>query len=151
MQRCAQVTCRSGEGRRVGWANQVAQRGFARERVLDAALNLFAERGVNGTSLQMIADHLGVSKAAIYYQFHTKDDIVLSVVRPVFDDMDRLVRIAETISSPDSAATPPSAVSSRWRSGTGVSAHSSTATPRYSSWSGPTRSSKLAAIACESC
>ena len=83
-------------------AKPVAQRGFARERVLDAALNLFAERGVNGTSLQMIADHLGVSKAAIYYQFHTKDDIVLSVVRPVFDDMDRLVRIAETISNPDS-------------------------------------------------
>lgn len=83
-------------------AKPVAQRGFARERVLDAALNLFAERGVNGTSLQMIADHLGVSKAAIYYQFHTKDDIVLSVVRPVFDDMDRLVRIAETISNPES-------------------------------------------------
>ena len=64
-------------------AKPVAQRGFARERVLEAALHLFAERGVNGTSLQMIADHLGVSKAAIYYQFHTKDDIVLSVGSPV--------------------------------------------------------------------
>lgn len=83
-------------------AKPVSQRGFARERVIEAALSLFAERGVNGTSLQMIADHLGVGKAAIYYQFHTKDDIVLAVVRPVFDDMARLVRIAASISSPDS-------------------------------------------------
>lgn len=83
-------------------AKPVSQRGFARERVIEAALSLFAERGVNGTSLQMIADHLGVRKAAIYYQFHTKDDIVLAVLGPVFDDMARLVRIAESISSPDS-------------------------------------------------
>ncbi|MCV7432999.1 TetR/AcrR family transcriptional regulator [Mycolicibacterium bacteremicum] len=83
-------------------AKPVSQRGFARDRVIEAALHLFAERGVNGTSLQMIADHLGVRKAAIYYQFHTKDDIVLAVVRPVFDDMERLVRIAESISSAES-------------------------------------------------
>ena len=73
-----------------------------RQRVIDSALAQFAEFGVEGTSLQMIADHLGVRKAAIYYQFHTKDDIVLAVVRPVFDDMARLVRIAESITSPDS-------------------------------------------------
>lgn len=82
-------------------AKAVAPRGFARERVLEAALVLFAEHGVNGTSLQMIADRLGVSKAAVYYQFHSKDDIVLAVVQPVFDDLARLVRIAEALSSPD--------------------------------------------------
>ena len=57
-------------------------RGSARARVIDAALALFADHGVNGTSLQMIADHLGVSKASVYYQFHSKDDIVLAVIRP---------------------------------------------------------------------
>lgn len=82
-------------------AKAVAPRGFARERVLDAALGLFAEHGVNGTSLQMIADRLGVSKAAVYYQFHSKEEIVLAVVQPVFDDLARLVRIAEAMSSPD--------------------------------------------------
>ncbi|MGV9803896.1 TetR/AcrR family transcriptional regulator [Mycobacterium sp. NPDC003449] len=81
-------------------AKAVAPRGFARERVLEAALSLFSEHGVNGTSLQMIADRLGVSKAAVYYQFHSKDDIVLAVVQPVFDDMARLVRIAEAMSTP---------------------------------------------------
>lgn len=80
-------------------AKAVAPRGFARERVLEAALALFAEHGVNGTSLQMIADRLGVSKAAVYYQFHSKDEIVLAVVQPVFDDMARLVRFAETMST----------------------------------------------------
>ncbi|OLP00603.1 TetR family transcriptional regulator [Mycolicibacterium porcinum] len=82
-------------------AKAVAPRGFARERVLEAALSLFAEHGVNGTSLQMIADRLGVSKAAVYYQFHSKDDIVLAVIQPVFDDMMRLVRIAEAMSTPE--------------------------------------------------
>lgn len=65
-------------------------RGSARARVIDAALALFADHGVNGTSLQMIADHLGVSKASVYYQFHSKDDIVLAVIRPVFADLDQL-------------------------------------------------------------
>ncbi|QRY52929.1 TetR/AcrR family transcriptional regulator [Mycolicibacterium septicum] len=82
-------------------AKAVAPRGFARERVLEAALSLFAEHGVNGTSLQMIADRLGVSKAAVYYQFHSKDEIVLAVIQPVFDDMIRLVRIAEAMSTPE--------------------------------------------------
>ncbi|CDO30642.1 TetR/AcrR family transcriptional regulator [Mycolicibacterium porcinum] len=82
-------------------AKAVAPRGFARERVLEAALSLFAEHGVNGTSLQMIADRLGVSKAAVYYQFHSKDEIALAVIQPVFDDMMRLVRIAEAMSTPE--------------------------------------------------
>lgn len=70
--------------------------------MLDAALHLFAERGVNGTSLQMIADHLGVSKAAVYYQFHTKDAIVVAVVQPFFSDLTRLLLIAESIRNPQS-------------------------------------------------
>ena len=49
-------------------------------RTIDAALDLFAEHGVNGTSLQMIADALGVTKAAIYHQFRTKDEIVFAAI-----------------------------------------------------------------------
>ncbi len=50
-----------------------------RTRVLDAALDLFAEHGVSGTSLQMIADAVGITKAAVYHQFRTKDHIVIAV------------------------------------------------------------------------
>ena len=74
-------------------------RGVVRERVLHAALELFAEHGVSGTSLQMIADRVGVAKASVYYQFHTKEDIVLTLISPVFDDIARLVKIADAVGS----------------------------------------------------
>ena len=51
----------------------------ARTRVLDAALDLFARHGVSGTSLQMIAEAVGITKAAVYHQFRTKEQIVLAV------------------------------------------------------------------------
>jgi len=82
-------------------ARPAAARGLARGRVLDAALALFAEHGVHGTSLQMIADRIGVSKAAVYYQFHSKEDIALEVLRPSIDDMARVIRIAEVLPDAD--------------------------------------------------
>lgn len=57
----------------------VTQYSAPRTRVLDAALDLFAEHGVSGTSLQMIADAVGITKAAVYHQFRTKDHIVIAV------------------------------------------------------------------------
>ncbi|MDD7812375.1 TetR/AcrR family transcriptional regulator [Mycobacterium sp. CSUR Q5927] len=77
----------------------VATRGFARDRVLDAARALFTEHGVSGTTLQMIADRLGVNTSAVYYQFRSKADIVVTVFRPVFEDITRVVRIAAAIPS----------------------------------------------------
>jgi AcrR family transcriptional regulator len=50
----------------------------AQARIVDAAVNLFAEHGVGGTSLQMIADAIGVTKAAVYHQFKTKEEIVVA-------------------------------------------------------------------------
>ena len=78
-------------------ARSVAPRGSARTRVIEAALVQFAEYGVNGTSLQMIADHLGISKASVYYQFHSKDEIVLAVIRPVFAEIDQLITEVEML------------------------------------------------------
>ena len=82
-------------------AKPAAARGFARERVLDAALELFAKHGVHGTSLQMIADRLGVGKGAVYYQFQSKDEIALAVVLPIFEDIEHLTRIGELLPSPE--------------------------------------------------
>ena len=78
-------------------AKPVSPRGLARERVLAAALALFAEHGVHGTSLKMIAERVGVSKAAVYYQFQSKEEIVLEVLRPTLEDMARVIRIAEAL------------------------------------------------------
>src|SRR5690349_1751597 len=86
-------------------ARPQAPRGQGRARVLAAALELFATQGVSGTSLQMIADHLGVTKAAVYYQFHAKEDIVLAVLEEALEQMRAFVTTAESESSPDAAAT----------------------------------------------
>ena len=69
--------------------------GTARERLLAAALDLFAEHGVSGTSLQMIADRLGVTKAAVYHQFQTKDEIVLAVIDPALERLGPIADHAE--------------------------------------------------------
>jgi AcrR family transcriptional regulator len=50
-----------------------------RERILDAALDLFIEKGFDGTSLREIAEQLGFTKAALYYHFASKDDILMAL------------------------------------------------------------------------
>ena len=66
-----------------------APRGQGRARVIAAALELFADHGVSGTSLQMIAERLGVTKAAVYYQFHAKEDIVVAVLEEALGELRR--------------------------------------------------------------
>ena len=51
----------------------------AQQRIVTAALDLFGTHGVSGTSLQMIADAIGVTKAAVYHQFKSKDEVVIAV------------------------------------------------------------------------
>ena len=46
-----------------------------RDRILAVALELFTEQGYEATSLREIAERLGVTKAALYYHFPSKDDI----------------------------------------------------------------------------
>jgi AcrR family transcriptional regulator len=64
-------------------------------RIIEAALVLFAEHGVSGTSLQMIADAIGVTKAAVYQQYNTKDEIVLAVAQVVVARLDAAATAAE--------------------------------------------------------
>jgi AcrR family transcriptional regulator len=73
-----------------------ARRSPARERVIATALDLFARRGVHGTSLQMIADHLGVTKAAVYHQFNSKEEIVLAVAKVELARFESVVAAAES-------------------------------------------------------
>jgi AcrR family transcriptional regulator len=67
----------------------------AQMRVLIAALDLFAEHGVNGTSLQMIADDIGVTKAAVYHQFRTKEAIVVGAVEIELGNLEGALEAAE--------------------------------------------------------
>ena len=51
-----------------------------RERILDAALALFAEKGYDATSMREISEQLGITKAALYYHFDSKADIVRAML-----------------------------------------------------------------------
>ncbi len=75
----------------------------AQLRVVAAALDLFAENGVSGTSLQMIADAIGVTKAAVYHQFNTKEAIVLAVTEVELSRLQSALEEAEAERDPDRA------------------------------------------------
>jgi len=75
----------------------------AQARTIATALDLFAQHGVAGTSLQMIADALGVTKAAVYHQFNTKDEIVLAVAEAELARLATVIEAAEAEPSPAQA------------------------------------------------
>ena len=62
-----------------------------RSRVQSVALELFAEHGYEKTSLREIAERLGVTKAALYYHFKSKEDIVYSFTDDYFAGLDDLL------------------------------------------------------------
>ncbi|OBK47558.1 TetR/AcrR family transcriptional regulator [Mycobacterium sp. 1081908.1] len=70
-------------------------RSAAQTRILDAALQLIAQHGVGGTSLQMIADAVGVTKAAVYHQFKTKEQIVLALTERELGGLEEALEAAE--------------------------------------------------------
>jgi AcrR family transcriptional regulator len=78
-------------------ASEDARRTDTRDRILEVAARLFSERGFAGTSIRDIADALGVTKAALYYHFPSKDAILgelvaqpLAAVRAVLEEPHRL-------------------------------------------------------------
>lgn len=72
-------------------ARRVGRYSAAQIRVATAATGLFSSHGVAGTSLQMIADTMGVTKAAIYHQFSTKEAIVLACTEMQVAFLERLL------------------------------------------------------------
>jgi AcrR family transcriptional regulator len=64
----------SPDGRSAGAAST-----STRERILDIALELFTEQGYDKTSLRDIAERLGTTKAALYYHFERKEDILMEL------------------------------------------------------------------------
>lgn len=61
----------------------------AHEDVLDAALHLFAERGIDRTSMDAIAERSGVSKATIYKHWADKEALLLEVMSHAHRDCER--------------------------------------------------------------
>ncbi|MEU9243093.1 TetR/AcrR family transcriptional regulator [Streptomyces shenzhenensis] len=67
------------------------RRGNTRQRIQDVALELFAEQGYEKTSLREIAERLDVTKAALYYHFKTKEEILVSVFADLTRPIENLI------------------------------------------------------------
>ncbi|KUN77367.1 TetR family transcriptional regulator [Streptomyces bungoensis] len=67
------------------------RRGNTRQRIQDVALELFAEQGYEKTSLREIAERLDVTKAALYYHFKTKEEIIVSLFEDLTQPIQELI------------------------------------------------------------
>lgn len=77
------------------WTSRDAQAERTRQRILEVALDLFAERGYGATSLQDIADEMGVTKAAVYHHFHAKADILRAISAST---LEAIIAVADRVS-----------------------------------------------------
>ena len=73
-----------------------ATTGDTRARLIEAAIDLCTVHTFAGTSLQMIADELGLTKAAIYHHFRTRDHLLIALMEPMLHDIRPVVELAES-------------------------------------------------------
>ena len=82
---------------------QATSSGDTRRRILDVATELFRDRGYAGTSIRDIADGLGMTKAALYYHFTCKDDMLDALVTPTVEALEAFIDAAEAAPRTDPA------------------------------------------------
>lgn len=70
-----------------------------RERILDVAAELFVDQGYENTSLREIADRLGFTKAALYYHFPSKEQILQALLEPLGELQEEVARDLEQATS----------------------------------------------------
>jgi AcrR family transcriptional regulator len=80
-----------------GRSTRAAQAEHTRQQILETAQRLFTELGYDATSLQMIADEMGLTKAAVYYHFRAKSDILHATLMPGIQRVEALLDEAETM------------------------------------------------------
>lgn len=67
-----------------------------RRRILDSAADAFAAHGYSGASMRDIAEGLGITKAALYYHFASKEDLLDGLVHPVMQSMADFAETAQS-------------------------------------------------------
>jgi AcrR family transcriptional regulator len=76
-----------------------ARRELVENEIYEHAIRLFAERGFAGTSLQDIADALGITRPALYYYVKSKDELLAKLAADVAGGS--AAQIAELAARPD--------------------------------------------------
>ena len=59
---------------------------LSRERILDAATEIAAERGYEGASIALVSAKCGLPASSIYWHFKNKDDLIAAVIERSFGD-----------------------------------------------------------------
>jgi len=59
------------------------------EAILQATMRLLASRGIQGTSLDLLAEEVGVAKSSILWHFGSKEELLLRVAERVYDEVAR--------------------------------------------------------------
>ena len=80
-----------------GMSARAAQAERTRQQILETAQRLFTEHGYDATSLQMIADEMGLTKAAVYYHFRAKTDILHAAMQPGIQRLEALLDETATL------------------------------------------------------
>ena len=62
-----------------------------RQSIITAAKHLLVDQGYHGLSMREIAEAVGVSKAALYYHFHDKEQLLLAILEAYLDEIEELV------------------------------------------------------------
>lgn len=57
---------------------------LSRDRILDAAAEIAAERGYEGTSIALVSAKCGLPASSIYWHFKDKDDLIAAVIERSF-------------------------------------------------------------------
>ena len=65
----------------------------SRDKILDAAADLLATRGVTQLTIQATADAVGITKAGLIYHFKTRDDLLTALVERMVADLDGQVGV----------------------------------------------------------
>ncbi|CCK58886.1 TetR/AcrR family transcriptional regulator [Mycobacterium canetti] len=76
-------------------------RSDTRQRIQGVARELFLRQGVRGTSLQDIAEELGITKPALYYHFASREELVRSILVPLIEEGEQFITDRESRADTD--------------------------------------------------
>jgi len=74
---------------------------LSRERILDAATEIAAERGYDGTSIGLVSKKCGLPASSIYWHFKDKDDLIAAVIERSFGEWRTAWQLPDEGDAPD--------------------------------------------------
>jgi len=69
-----------------------------KEKIIDVAVDFFGEKGYAATSIRDISKALDVSIATLYYYFKNKEELLLTIIEAIGDDLLKTIQKAKEVS-----------------------------------------------------